>query len=416
MSKVTPFPGAHWTKRAMLNKDGVMRPNLANAILALQLDRDWQGVLAFDEMERIAYLRRPVPLPDRPAPFSFQPRPLTDDDVTQAQQWLQLSGLATVSKDVTHQAVNRVAHQNAHHPVRDHLQALEWDGAPRLDSWLADYLGAERTDYTAQVGRMFLVAMIARIMRPGCKADHMMVLEGQQGAMKSTACRILGGPWFDDNLPTDLNGKDAKQYLRGKWLVEVAEMHAFTKAEAAALKAFITRQVESYRPSYGRCEVHEPRQCVFIGTTNKAAYLRDETGGRRFWPVQVGAIDPDALKADRDQLLAEAVHAYRDGEAWWPSREFEREHIAPHQEARYEGDAWEAMVSEWLDEREESDAAKGETTRVTIGEVATGALNFERARLGTADQRRIAAVLERLGWARGPRGGDGSRRWERAGV
>jgi predicted P-loop ATPase len=414
MSKVTTLPTAHWTKRAMVNKDGVMRSNLANAILALESDRDWQGVLAYDEMERMPYLRRPVPAPGRPAPFDFQPRPLTDDDVTRAQQWLQLSGLVSVSKDATHQAVHAVAQQHAHHPVRDYLESLEWDGAPRLDSWLADYLGAERSDYTAHVGRLFLIGMVARIMRPGAKVDYMLVLEGKQGAMKSTACRILGGRWFDDNLPTDLNSKDAKQYLRGKWVVEVAEMHAFTKAEAAALKAFITRQIESYRPSYGRCEVHEPRQCVFVGTTNKTAYLRDETGGRRFWPVQVGAIDPEGLQADRDQLFAEAVHAYQAGEPWWPGRDFEREYIAPHQEQRYEGDAWEAMVSEWLDEREQNDAAKGETTHVTIGEVATGALNFERSRLGTADQRRIAAVLERLGWQRGRRGSDGSRRWERA--
>jgi putative DNA primase/helicase len=220
--------------------------------------------------------------------------------------------------------------------------------------------------------------------------DHLPVLEGRQGALKSTACQILGGEYFSDSLPDVTAWKDAAQHLRGKWLIEVSEMHAMNKAEAAQLKAFITRTTERYRPPHARKEVIEPRQVVFIGTTNKDAYLRDETGGRRFWPVRTGIIDVEKLARDRDQLFAEAVARYRAGEPWWPRPDFEREHIVPQQGERYEADVWEEAIASYLKA----------VTRTTVWVVAREALYIETPRIGKADSNRISAAMERLGWHR----------------
>jgi predicted P-loop ATPase len=305
---------------------------------AMRYAEELRDCFAFDQMLRAPILMKRLP----GGSADGLPWPVRDGDVSLVQEWLQRHELRHLGKDTTHQAVDYRAEERAFHPVRAYLNNLHWDHKARLVTWLADYLGAETNHYSAVIGKLFLIAMVARVLEPGCKADYMLVLEGPQGVRKSTACAILAGRWYSDSLPDIRSGgKDVSQHLNGKWLIEVAEMSALDKTEAAALKAFVTRKEERYRPSYGRKEVVEPRQCVFIGTTNKSAYLRDESGGRRFWPVKVGMIDIDALACDRDQLLAEAVHLYQQGERWWPNSDFEAKHIRPEQDARYEADAWE---------------------------------------------------------------------------
>lgn len=361
--------------------------NLDNVLLSLRNAQELAGLVGYDEMTQAEMLLKPVP---GSGERWSGPRPLRDVDVTAVQAWLQRHWLTGTGKDTAFAAVEMVARERSFHPVRDYLKRLEWDGVDRLDGWLATYFGAEQTAYTAAIGRMFLIAMVARIFDPGCQADYMLILEGEQGDRKSSALRILAGQWFSDNLPAVRNSADhdVQQFLRGKWLVEIGELSAMDKADAAALKSFVTRRVEQYRPSYGRKEVHEPRQCLFVGTTNEAVYLRDHTGGRRFWPVATAEIDLDRLRQDRDQLFAEAVARYQRGEQAWPDKAFEKAHIRPEQDARYEADAWEDTVRAFL---------IGED-RTTVHQLATSALNLKDAQLGTRDTRRITAILRRLGY------------------
>ena len=389
----------NWYGRCQTNRSNEVLPNLANTMRALRSDPAWAGVLAYDEMQRAVMLLKPVPRYGGQQAGGQFPRPITDNDVTYAQEWLQIAGIPQVGTATVAAAMSARASEDSQHPVRNYLGGLVWDGTPRVDDWLCRYLGAEDSPATRGMGRMFLIQMVARIFRPGCKADYMLILEGSQGALKSSACAALAGAWFSDSMPGNTADKDAVQHLRGKWLIEMGELHAMGRSDTTALKAFITRQEERYRPAYGRHEVIEPRQCVFIGTTNQDAYLKDETGGRRFWPVVAGEIDVDALRQDRDQLFAEAVALFEAGERWWPDREFEQQHLRPEQEARFDADAWADYVAEWLTGKD----------RTTVGEVAHCALRLDTPRLGTAEQRRIAAIMRGLGWKR--KRGNAARWW-----
>jgi predicted P-loop ATPase len=394
--------------------------NVGNVLLALNQEPGLMNAFGYDEMLRTEVLLRPL----RPEQ-NFKVRPVTDADVTAVQSWLQWYGFRGLGKDAAHDAINKHARDHAFHPVRDYLNGLCWNGTPRLRTWLHEYLGAEENKYIESIGTMFLIGMVARIFQPGCKFDYMPILEGEQGLYKSKACSILAGPeYFSDQLP-DIKSKEASQHLRGKWLIEVAELSTYSRAEVDDFKAFLTRQVERYRPPWGRKEVHEPRQNAFIGTTNKVHYFRDETGNRRFWPATTGVFKLDKLHNDRDQLFAEAVKLFRDKVNWWPDREFEQRYIAPEQESRYQPDVWEPLIRKHLDALIEQ-ALKAQPSylpRTTILDIAIKVLGFTTSntqqqgeiktpisRLEPKIQGRISAVLTHLHWV--PKRTKHERWWE----
>ena len=327
---------------------------------------------------------------------------LTDAVVSIARMALEKRGLETVGKDLVADAAQAVARKLAYHPIRDQLDALRWDGMARLDSWLVQHAGADDTPYTRAVGRKFLLAMVARVMQPGCKHDHTLVLSGEQGQNKSTACRILAGAdYFSDTLPSILGDKtDAIRHLQGIWLVEMAELAPSRKSDAEELKAFLSGATDRVRLPYAKFAETFPRQCVFVGTTNDDQFLRDATGGRRFWPVAVRqVIDAESLTAERDQLFAEAVEAYKAGEPWWLDRAFEVEHAAPVQAAAYVPDSWGDDVALWLDNPHDALGDESEVkTEVTMSQVLEFALGINSGRHSIADQRRAGDVLRQLGW------------------
>lgn len=399
-SNPTRQPGANWLRNAQRSSTGGPVPNLYNARLALENDPDWTGKFRYNEMLQSVVL---------------DDVPLTDVEVFRILHWFQANGIQRMSETPVRQAIEIVGRSDSFHPIRDWLSGLEWDGQPRLTDWTVTYLGVDDNEYHRQVGVLFLAAMVARVYEPGCKHDYTPVLEGRQNLEKSKFCEALaGGPeFFSDSLPSIEYDKEVSAHLAGKWVIEISELSAFHRTDNEKLKAFLTRKHEKYRPAYGRKEVIEPRQCVFIATTNKKTWGKDETGARRFWPLRCGVINLAGFVREREQLFAEAVVFYQTNHRWWPESDIEEVHFAPEQDERYEGDAWQQAVADW--DRKvpvESINSYGNLTvsgrdplapPYYLNDIARGALDIKPDRFHVGDQRRLVAVLDYLGWSRANR-------------
>lgn len=358
-----------------------------NASMPLQLDPAFHGAVAWDDLRRQIVIRKPIPIAQR-APCNWEDL----HDIAYAA-WCQSEGL-NISPETSAQAARMVAEANRFHPVREYLQAQVWDGTARITYWLSAYCGCEESAYTQAVGRKWLIAAVARAMCPGCKVDTCLILEGEQGIMKSTALATLGGDWYTDEIE-DLTSKDAAQQVSRVWLIEMGELSAMSRSEKNAVKAFISRSVDQFRPAYGRHVVTMPRQCVFAGTTNNTEYLEDETGARRFWPVWCTSIRIDDLRRDRDQLWAEAVAAYMEGEPWWLEDDEAKEAAAQATLQRMRIDPWYPDICSWAESRLSSPDKS-----VTVAEALHVRIEKKQADWTRVDQMRVGSIFRQMGLVR----------------
>lgn len=343
-----PGESAEWKKRLEFSASGGLRSTLNNISLLLENEARFAGRLRKDTFNDRIVVEGELPWQREAG------EPLNDTDLDNFRLALDRVLEEKVAAADVITAVNVAAGRRAFHPVREYLDGLTWDGVPRLDTLFIDYLGAEDSPYTRAVTRKAFVAAVARVYDPGVKYDTMLVLSGAQGRYKSTILSTMAGPWFSDSMRT-FEGKEAVEGLRGAWIVEISELQAFDRVSTEAVKAFLSKRSDRYRPAYGRMLQEYPRQCVFFGTTNSAAFLRDTTGGRRFWPVRIDVQArtksvPKELHGERDQLWAEAVARYRAHETLYLTGEVEEAARKLQEEAR-EVDPWESLLLDFVEKQ-----------------------------------------------------------------
>jgi hypothetical protein len=299
-----------------------------------------------------------------------------------------------VPKDLARTVIVDNARLNKFHPVRDYLDALKWDGVPRIATWLTTYGGVEDNEYSRAVGALFLTAAVRRVRNPGCKFDEMVVLEHQvQGTDKSSALATLAvrEEWFSDDLPLNVEGKQVIESLRGRWIVEAGEMSGMKRADIEHIKALLSRQVDRARLAYGRIVSEVPRQCVIVGTTNNLEYLRDTTGNRRFWPVRCQGFDIEALRRDRDQLWGEAAARERSGvsirlpKELWPTAGVEQ--------------AKRLTRDPWLEALQEAELGDMENGKISMGSIWI-ILDVRGGQQTQEQSRRVGEAMRALGWRR----------------
>lgn len=347
-----PVPDAKgWEARLVRTKEGELASHVSNAVTILRNDINWRGVLAFDVfLQQIVFRREPVWYADDAPTTAIDV--LDDDGEIRLCAWLFRRYRLALNKDTTAQAAHIVAKGAAFDSLVDYLDGLTWDGSARLGSWLTTYLGAPDTPYTRLVGSWFLISAVARGYRPGEQVDHALILEGDQSEGKSSIVRALFGDMFSES-PIDLANKDKFITIQGIWCQSFDELAGLLRSENEPAKNFITATEDRYRPPYGRHAVKVKRRCVFAGTVNPGGvgYLKDPTGNRRYWPVAcgvMGSIDREALLRDREQLFAEAVHAFKAGAKWWPSTTDEKALCRQEQELRQEDTPLDETVGKWL--------------------------------------------------------------------
>jgi putative DNA primase/helicase len=420
-----------WRERLIVEVtgDGELRTLgvIANVVTILRFHPAWNNVIAYDEFGESVVSTKPPPWDVAAAPpyhadhteDTWKFVDWTETDLSRTCDWLSRNERLHVPSALVAEAVHVVAETRTIHPVREWIESLRWDGKMRLETWLIDIMGAEDTPYDRAVGKAWAISAIARIYKPGCKVDTVLVLEGKPGTFKSSVLRALvGDEWFFEMSVTDMSNKDAMQILRRKWIAEFPEIDALSKYEQAHVKSYFSRQVDRYRPSFGKAARDFPRQTIFAATTNKSEWIGDETGGtgRRMWPVRCTRGDVALARAYRDNFWAEAKARFECGEEWHITDPELLTAERDEQADRLQQDIWLPTIAAWLEEPigwdwdEDPSTGKPRKERYPVDlhngvmtiEVALFALEKPKGQVTTADQMRIGRCLSALGYERGP--------------
>lgn len=383
-----------WHSRMFLTKDGNIQSALHNIHLILANDERLKNIVGYNQFSK--GLEKIGGTPYASASSDNQWR---DTDDIKLALWIADRYSFQPSTGSVAEAVAAIADDNSFHPVKDYLSQRRgrWDGTPRVKNFAAFYLGGETGEYPELVCTILFVSAVARIMRPGCKVDTVTILEGYQGRQKSTAIKALmpNDEWFTDT-PVEIGNKDGFIALKGRWMIELAELESFNRAEAERAKAFFSSPVDSYREPYGRREVSVPRECVFIGSVNRDNYLKDSTGARRYLPLKTGIngpVDVEQIETDRDQLWSEALQLFESGVSWW--YDSDNEIVKAEQEQRFDADVWEEVIEAYLDGKDRVSTTEllESALGLRIGEISSG---LPATRLSSVMQR-----MERHGWRKG---------------
>lgn len=356
-------------------------------------------------LTRDPWFRSRIALNDFTGKLEWEGREIRDADLTRVRLAMARTYKLRASLALTKEIVSFVSDALRVHPVREYLEHIRWDGEQRLEHLLHYYAGCDDTPLHRVLSRRFMVSCVARIMQPGCKVDTVLILAGPQGYGKSTFFSALAGrQWFKDTA-IDLRNKDAYMAIRGAWIYELAELAATRPRDAETVKAFLSAQVDNFRPPYGQFEVTQERQCVFVGTTNEPSFLADPTGARRFWPAEVKRA-PSILEVtrDRDQLWAEAVQAFKSGERWWLEVN-ESEELTEAQEQYKHEDPWLPKIERWIEDRPH------EAAGITAEIILNGALDMDADKQGKHSEMRVGGILAGMGYVKRRTQVNGKRRW-----
>jgi len=398
-------PG-EWSSDLTRTQAGKPESTTHNTLLVMDNDPALDGLFSLDEFANKVRLMRDA------CWAGGERDEFTDQDGVELAGWLgsptryQLN----VKKDMVMDCVEAIARRYKVHPVREYLSQLRWDGTPRIGTMFPRLFKAEDCKYSEQAAYCFMVSAVGRMLwvdpvvrHNGAQVDFMLVLEGNQGIRKTSAVReLFGAEWYAESMESP-SSKDFYQSLRGRWCVEIGEMDSFGKADVTKVKQAITSRFDTYRPSYGRVSRSFRRECIFVGTTNENEYLKDPSGGRRFLPVKVFAVDIPNIVAERDQLWAEAVALFRQGYAWWQLPD----DAVEQQEDRYAEDSWQTVIQKWLAGRAMDSnyptriapAGNGRALEwCTTTELLGWALGIDVGKHDKPAQMRVAAIMRRLKW------------------